>query len=345
VISISRLLRNCNQYCVNDKLRSQLAPKIIWKASPKELCADLLDSSAAKGLIAALSVYGIKEVKIEGCERFLDKDLFELLYFAQSLGIKITMLIKGESLDQDEILRLLLHRVSHVEICPSLESDTDRTLKASRVFQNADLPAIINIQLTESNMAHLENAAEFLHKGHLHQISFSPVPDPQCGPDLYRKAIETIFGWTETFLRKVEICLSGSGTEAAFLYVLLKMKNELLAQKVKPYLEKWVKRNEEGIGLGFIDHKGTVFPGPFWSRHELGSLRLNSFEEIWERTDHEILNGLRQNKIPSLKGACFNCVHNNFCRGGIRGRADSISGDPWAQDPHCYLYEKERSSL
>jgi Fe-coproporphyrin III synthase len=305
----------------------------------------MLDCCWAKGLLAALSVYGVKELKIEGCERFSDKDLLELLFFAQYLGIKVTILIKGENLEQDEILRLLLHRVNSVEISPSLETDIDRTIKAFRVFQSADLHSIVNIQLTASNMEHLEKISEPLHKGHLQQICFSSVPDPLCGPDLYRKAIETIFGWTETFLHKVEICLSGSGTEAAFLYVLLKMKSTELAQIAKPFLEKWVKRNEEGVGLGFIDHKGTVFPGPFWIRHEIGSLRLNSFEEIWERTDHEILNNLRRNKVPLLKGVCYQCVHNNFCRGGIRGRADSISGDPWAQDPLCYLYEKERSTL
>ena len=53
-----------------------------------------------------------------------------------------------------------------------------------------------------------------------------------------------------------------------------------------------------------------------------------------------MLATLRQRPRP-LKGRCGACAFNHVCGGNTRIRALQVSGDPWAEDPACYLSNAE----
>jgi radical SAM protein with 4Fe4S-binding SPASM domain len=38
-----------------------------------------------------------------------------------------------------------------------------------------------------------------------------------------------------------------------------------------------------------------------------------------------------------IKGRCGGCAYFDVCGGNTRVRALKVSGDPWAEDPGCYL--------
>ena len=40
-------------------------------------------------------------------------------------------------------------------------------------------------------------------------------------------------------------------------------------------------------------------------------------------------------------GRCGACIHFDICGGNTRVRAQQMSGDPWAEDPGCYLSDEE----
>ncbi|HGG65218.1 MAG TPA: heme d1 biosynthesis radical SAM protein NirJ, partial [Rhodobacteraceae bacterium] len=42
-----------------------------------------------------------------------------------------------------------------------------------------------------------------------------------------------------------------------------------------------------------------------------------------------------------LKGRCGACAYKDVCGGNTRIRALQLTGDPWAEDPACYLGAKE----
>jgi hypothetical protein len=42
-----------------------------------------------------------------------------------------------------------------------------------------------------------------------------------------------------------------------------------------------------------------------------------------------------------VTGRCGACAHLAVCNGNTRVRAQQISGDPWAEDPGCYLDDAE----
>ena len=42
-----------------------------------------------------------------------------------------------------------------------------------------------------------------------------------------------------------------------------------------------------------------------------------------------------------VKGRCGTCAHLAICNGNTRVRAQQMTGDPWAEDPGCYLDDAE----
>jgi hypothetical protein len=42
-----------------------------------------------------------------------------------------------------------------------------------------------------------------------------------------------------------------------------------------------------------------------------------------------------------VKGRCGECNYLDICGGNTRVRAWSLTGDPWAEDPACYLDDAE----
>jgi MoaA/NifB/PqqE/SkfB family radical SAM enzyme len=67
----------------------------------------------------------------------------------------------------------------------------------------------------------------------------------------------------------------------------------------------------------------------------VGSVKERPFSEIWTGDD-PMLAALRTRPRP-LKGRCGACAHKEICGGNTRIRALQVSGDPWAEDPACYL--------
>jgi hypothetical protein len=50
--------------------------------------------------------------------------------------------------------------------------------------------------------------------------------------------------------------------------------------------------------------------------------------------------GLKARPRP-LKGRCAACAYLDVCGGNTRVRARQLTGDPWEEDPGCYLTDAE----
>jgi hypothetical protein len=50
--------------------------------------------------------------------------------------------------------------------------------------------------------------------------------------------------------------------------------------------------------------------------------------------------GLKQRPRP-VTGRCGACAYLPICGGNTRVRAQQVTGDPWAEDPGCYLDDAE----
>ena len=95
-----------------------------------------------------------------------------------------------------------------------------------------------------------------------------------------------------------------------------------------------------GTKFGSIDAEGNVHPCQFWEHVTLGNVKTCTFAEIWNDLFHPLLRALKV-KGPHLTGErCGKCDYRDICA-GCRVRAEADTGSPWADDPSCYLSDRE----
>jgi radical SAM protein with 4Fe4S-binding SPASM domain len=98
--------------------------------------------------------------------------------------------------------------------------------------------------------------------------------------------------------------------------------------------------NSSGINVANIDNLGNVHPDTMWWDCTLGNVRQRPFAAIWADTRHPIMAGLKA-KPRTITGRCGTCAYFDICGGNTRVRAMKLIGDPWAEDPGCYLEDEE----
>lgn len=139
--------------------------------------------------------------------------------------------------------------------------------------------------------------------------------------------------------RHLEIVTGNNDADAVYLlnWAARRFPAESVAH-MRAHLEAW-GGNSSGVGVANIDTQGNVHPDTYWSDYSVGSVKDRPFSEIWTGDD-PILATLRTRPRP-LKGRCGACVHQAVCGGNTRIRALQLTGDPWAEDPACYLDDAE----
>ncbi|MDQ0906579.1 radical SAM/SPASM domain-containing protein [Streptomyces canus] len=83
---------------------------------------------------------------------------------------------------------------------------------------------------------------------------------------------------------------------------------------------------------------GTVYPSVLMvgeSRELCGSLREQSLQEIWARSER--LSDMRSLRVADIGGGCRTCSLRSICGGGSRSRALADFGDVSATDAACPL--------
>jgi MoaA/NifB/PqqE/SkfB family radical SAM enzyme len=73
--------------------------------------------------------------------------------------------------------------------------------------------------------------------------------------------------------------------------------------------------NSSGVKIANIDNLGTVHPDTMWWDYSIGNVKQRPFSEIWQDTSDPLMAG--------------------------RTRAWQLTGNPWAEDPGCYLKDDE----
>lgn len=107
---------------------------------------------------------------------------------------------------------------------------------------------------------------------------------------------------------------------------------------LRAHLAAW-GGNSSGLGVANIDFLGRVHPDTYWSDYTVGNVKQTPFSRLWTGDD-AMLATLRTRPRP-LKGRCGACSLRDVCGGNTRIRALQLTGDPWAEDPACYLTNEE----
>jgi len=187
---------------------------------------------------------------------------------------------------------------------------------------------------------------ESIDKFYLSHLNYAGRGNKNRASDLHyqmtRKAMDLLFEtcWDDVQSgNKREFVTGNNDADGVYLLHWAQQHLPQHAETLKQKLLRW-GGNSSGINISNIDNLGNVHPDTMWWDYTIGSVKQRPFSEIWMDTSDPLMAGLKQQQRP-LEGRCAQCQYLKICGGNSRTRAWQLTGNPWAEDPGCYLTDEE----
>jgi len=350
-VVIWNLIRRCNLTC---KHCYSISADIDFKGelSTDEVCTVMDD----------LKAFGVPVLILSGGEPLLRPDIFELSRRAKDMGFYVGLSSNGTLIDADNINDIAAVGYDYVGISIDGIKQThdlfrrkqgafDASMDGIRLCREHGIKVGLRFTLTEDNAVELPDIlqlmqAEDINKFYLSHLNYAGRGNRNRDSDVQlgitRQAMELLF---ETALEHaqdgsdLEIVTGNNDADGAFLLQWVMQRFPDRADHIAAKLRQW-GGNSSGVNIANIDNLGDVHPDTFWWHYGLGNVRDRPFSEIWVDTSDPIMKGLKASP-RRIKGRCGECRYFDICGGNTRVRALQLTGDPWAEDPACYLTEEE----
>lgn len=350
-IVVWNITRRCNLHCVH--CYSDSEPRNYPGELTRDECLAVVDDLAA---------FGVPAVLFSGGEPLLHSHFFELARHAVDRGLRLTISTNGNFITPKTAGALKDLGVTYVGISLDGIGEThDRFRGKSGAFDKAvaafrNCAAVgqksgLRLTLSRNTVRDLDRILDFIDAEDIRRVCFYHLVYSGRGANLgllepreTREALDKIIARTAEWSaagRTREVLTVDQPADGAYLYLKLLRENPERAVRAHELLS-WNGggAHSSGVGIANIDSQGNVHPDQFWQSLTLGNVRERRFSEIWTRSTDPTLRGLR-NRLPLLRGRCKDCRFLSICGGGFRVRAQQTHGDPWADDPGCYLSERE----
>lgn len=344
--------KRCNLHCAHCYMEA------VGRDVPGELSTD-----EAHRMLADLAAFGVPVVLFSGGEPLVRPDIFELMRRCRELGMRAVLSSNGTLITPAVAERIREIGVSYVGVSlDGLEAVHDKfrgqkgafqaTLAGIRNLKAVGVKVGLRVTLTRFNAHQLDALfdlleAEDIPRVCVYHLAYAGRGGRLMAHDLTheetRAALETICRRAEDFHRRgidKEILTVDNHADAVYVYLRLRERDPERAAEVLQLL-RWNGGNNSGVAIGAIDWFGNVYPDQFWRSRPLGNVRERPFSEIWGRPEPGGLLAQLRDRKPLLKGRCAACRWLDVCNGNLRVRAETATGDPWAEDPACYLSDAE----
>lgn len=301
---------------------------------------DPLDTAACKALLKGLADYSRCVLIFTGGEPMMREDIFELVAYARSIGLRPVMATCGERLDRDAMQRLngagLLSFSFSLDGADAVSHDAFRqsdgafelVMQAVKTAKEVGIRFQINTTLTRLNADVMDDiAALAVDLGAACWNPFILVPvgrgeaigELLFAPDEYESVLHRLAALKTTL--PIDLRLT-CGPQFARVVRQKKLPN---ADKTPGCLA--------AAEFVFISRRGDVQTCGFLEQ-SAGNLVEAGFDfgRVWEQSP--LLCGLRDH--DRYGGACGRCGYLAVCR-GCRARALAVRGDAFAEDPICKL--------
>jgi len=358
-VVIWNLIRRCNLTCMHCY---SISTDIDF---PGELA-----THEVFGVMHDLKAFGVPALILSGGEPLLRKDLFEIAERSKSMGFTTALSTNGTLIDPPLAQRIAGTGFDYVGISlDGLEETHDRfrrkkhsfekSLGALRLLRDFGVKVGMRYTLTADNAADLPGLldlaeAEAIDKFYLSHLNYAGRGNVNRRRDAQfrsaREAMDMVFARCLDYARRglAKEFVTGNN-DADGVYFLQWARRNLPAHvttfdeaHLRAKLAEW-GGNSSGVNVANIDNLGNVHPDTMWWDCTLGNVRSRPFSEIWRDTRHPIMAGLKA-RPRTVKGRCGSCAYFDVCGGNTRVRAMKVSGDPWAEDPGCYLTDEEISA-
>lgn len=309
-----------------------------------------------------LGRFKIPALILSGGEPLDRRDLFEIATRARKFVRMLALSTNGTKLKGDALDRVAEIGFDYVGISidgigttndwfRGVEGAYEAALRGVRECRARNIKVGLRFTLTEGNHKHLPDLLklcddEDVDKFYLSHLVYAGRGDKNRGEDAEhkrsRRAMDLLLdrAWAGVNGgRKLDIVTGNNDADAVYFLNWVRAKfGDDIADHVRSHLAAW-GGNSSGLGVANIDTLGNVHPDTYWSDYTVGSVKDKPFSELWSGDD-PVLKQLRTRPRP-LKGRCGSCAVQDVCGGNTRIRALQLTGDPWAEDPACYLDDNE----
>jgi heme d1 biosynthesis radical SAM protein NirJ len=351
-VVIWNLVRRCNLTCMH-----------CYSISADIDFPGELSTAEALSVMQDLKASGVPALILSGGEPLLRPDLFEIAAEAKRLGFYTALSTNGTLIDAPMAARIRDLGFGYVGISlDGLQATHDRfrrkpgafekSLAALRMLRDLGVKVGVRFTLTQDNAADFEPLLDRVEAERIPRFYFSHLNYAGRGHvnrkrdalhATARAAMDELFArcWTHARLGLERDYVSGNN-DADGVYFLHWVRRNIASADcahLRSKLAEW-GGNSSGVNVANIDNLGNVHPDTMWWDCTLGNVRSRPFSAIWRDTRHPVMAGLKA-RPRRIGGRCGRCAYFDVCGGNTRVRALKTSGDPWAEDPGCYLDDEE----
>ncbi len=349
-------------------------PVVVWNITSRcnlkcvhcyaSVTGEKRELSTAQGLklISELKDYGVPVVLFSGGEPLIREDLPELISAATSAGMRAVISTNGTLITREKAEILGDMGLSYVGVSlDGLEEVNDRFRGVSGAFakalkgienaMSAGIKVGLRFTMNKRNYQEIPKIFDLMENSGIQRICFYHLVYTGRGKNLMeedltheqtRATLDLIMDRTKKLIEKgnsVEVLTVDNHADGPYIYLKMLEKNDPRAGDVLELL-KMNAGNSTGLGIGSINWDGDVYPDQFWRNKVLGNVLQKPFSDIWDDKTNEFLQKLK-NKKDYVTGRCAGCRWLEVCAGNFRARAEALAGDPWSEDPACYLTDEE----
>lgn len=309
-----------------------------------------------------LKAFRVPVLILSGGEPLMREDIFEISRRAKDMGFYVGLSSNGTLINERNIKQIADVGYDYVGVSlDGLEETHDRfrqmegaftaSLRGIELCREHGIKAGVRFTLTQDNSHELPELLEVvaqrnIDKFYLSHLNYAGRGNRHRKQDVFhqttRQAMDLLFDrcWQELQQGIVREYVTGNN-DADGPYLLQWAQRNVPDQvaALRQRLTQW-GGNSSGQNIANIDNLGNVHPDTFWWNYNLGNVKERPFSQIWRDPQDPIMAGLRQSPRP-VHGRCGECQHLAICGGNTRVRAWQLTGDPWAEDPACYLDDEE----
>ena len=350
-VVIWNLIRRCNLTC---KHCYSISADIDFKGE--------LDTGEVFAVMDDLKAFGVPVLILSGGEPLLRPDIFDISQRARDMGFYVGLSSNGTLIDSGNIDAIEAVGYDYVGISIDGRREThdrfrrkpgafDASMAGIRLCRERDIKVGLRFTMTEDNAAELPDMLRLMQKEDVNKFYLSHLNyagrgnrnrDSDVQHAITREAMDLLFVTALEHAQRgdgLEFVTGNNDADGAYLIQWVRRHYPEMESHLTAKLEQW-GGNSSGVNIANIDNLGDVHPDTFWWHYSLGNVRQRPFSEIWQDTSDPIMAGLKA--IPRrIKGRCGSCRYFNVCGGNTRVRALQLTGDPWAEDPACYLTDEE----
>lgn len=350
-VVIWNLVRRCNLTC-----------KHCYSISADKDFPGELSTQEVFDVMDDLKRFRVPVLILSGGEPLLRQDIYDIAHRAKTMGFYVGLSSNGTLIDESNIDKIAAVGFDYVGV--SLDGikqthDTFRRMQGAfdlsmhgiRLCHERGIKVGIRFTMTQDNAHELPQLLalmedEGLDKFYLSHLNYAGRGNKNRKDDVLlettRHAMDLLFDtcwdYQQRGLHK-EFVTGNNDADGTYLLFWVRKNFPEKEAHMRAKLAQW-GGNSSGVNISNIDNLGNVHPDTFWWNYNLGNVRERPFSTIWQDVSDPLMAGLKASP-RSIKGRCGECQYFDICGGNTRVRAYQLTGDPWAEDPACYLNDEE----